>query len=239
MYCSTDVVKQSWFSKCFAGFVCSCLHKLLLPTVCNCVKKLEPFSVLYLKIPEGELVVDMDSEMSLYHQMDLPTSLKAGLELPVAVPAPVGEEVVITDSGVPTSGAPSPVPTVPGLTHPQILEDQAVEEFMVELPLDEAEDYSMDAQQEAAVGPHHSPVYTMLEPAPGCTSPWSMGASCDSDSLDSGLGASENSSILSKKNSMSRLPSQGIYIFFPDRSDIVSILKPLLQLGKCCYLCLE
>ena len=157
--------------------------------------------------------MDIDSEMSLYHQVELPTSLKAGLELPVAVPAPVSEEVVITDSGVPTSAVPSPVPAAPELPHSQILEDQAVEDFIVELPLDEPEDYSMDAQQEVAAGPHHSPVYTMLEPAPGCTSPWSMGASCDSDSLDSGLGASEKSSILSKKNSMSRLPSQGINIY--------------------------
>ena len=155
---------------------------------------------------EGELVMDVDSDLSLYHQVELPTAagLKPGLELPV--PAPVGEEVVITDCGVPTAGVPSPAPA-----HSQILEDQAVEEFMVELPLDpEDGDYSMDSQQETAA--HHSPVYTMLEPATtGCTSPWSLGASCDSDSLDSGLGASEKSSILSKKNSLSRLPSQGEY----------------------------
>ena len=178
---------------------------------------------------EGELVMDVDHELSFYNQVELP-GLKAGLELPVAVPAPAGEEVVITDCGVPTSGAPSPAPApVSGLPHPQILEDQTIEEFMVELPLDEPEDgdYSMDAQQEAAAA-HHSPMYTMLEPAPECTSPWSLGASCDSDSLDSGLGASEKSSILSKKNSMSRLPSQGIYIaiFFAIRL-------------KCCYSCLN
>ena len=154
---------------------------------------------------EGELVMDVDSDLSLYHQVELPTAgLKPGLELPV--PAPVGEEVVITDCGVPTAGVPSPEPA-----HSQILEDQAVEEFMVELPLDpEDGDYSMDSQQETAT--HHSPVYTVLEPATtGCISPWSLGASCDSDSLDSGLGASEKSSILSKKNSLSRLPSQGEY----------------------------
>ena len=162
--------------------------------------------VVCLKMSEGELVMDVDSDLSLYHQVELPTAagLKPGLELPV--PAPVGEEVVITDCGVPTSGIPSPAPA-----HSQILEDQAVEEFMVELPLDDPEDgdYSMDSQQETAAA-HHSPVYTMLEPATaGCTGPWSLGASCDSDSLDSGLGSSEKSSILSKKNSLSRLPSQG------------------------------
>ena len=155
---------------------------------------------------EGELVMDVDNDLSLYHQVELPTAgLKPGLELPV--PAPVGEEVVITDCGVPTSGVP-----VESQPHPaDVLEDQAVEEFMVELPLDDPEDgdYSMDCQQETPAA-HHSPVYTMLEPATtGCTSPWSLGASCDSDSLDSGLGASEKSSILSKKNSLSRLPSQG------------------------------
>ena len=159
--------------------------------------------VVCLKMSEGDLVMDVDSDLSLYHQVELPTAgLKPGLKLPV--PAPVGEEVVITDCGVPMAEVLSPVPA-----HSQILEDQAMEEFMVELPLDpEDEDYSMDSQQETAA--HYSSVYTMLEPATtGCTSPWSLGASCNSDSLDSGLGSSEKSSILSKKNSVSRLPSQG------------------------------
>ena len=154
---------------------------------------------------ECELVMDVDNDLSFYHQVELPRGLKPGLEL-LPVPAPVGEEVVITDCGVPTSG----VPLGDNQSHPaEVLDqDQAVEEFMVVLPLDDSEvvdgDYSMDSYQETAAA-HHSSEYTTLEPAT-----WSLGASFDSDnSFDSGLGASEKSSILSKKDSFSRLPSQG------------------------------
>ena len=142
-----------------------------------------------------------NSDLSMY-QMEVPgLGGKLGLE----VPAPVSEEVVISDSGVLSE------PSAPGVPVPQetsqILEDQRVEEFMVELELDEDSRDSVLSQQQ-------EPVYTMLEPAAEYTLANPLlplsGSGGDDESVDSGLGTSESSSLLStKKDSFSRLLSQG------------------------------
>lgn len=155
---------------------------------------------------EGEVAMDMDnSDLSMY-QMEVPGLCgKPGFE----IPAPVSEEVVISDSSV-ASEPPAPgVPVLQETSTVQILEDQRVEEFVVEIQLDQDED---DCSRDSVHQPEE-PIYTMLEHAPKCGS-WTSqlfptSASGDGESVDSGLGSSERSSILSKKNSFSRLPSQG------------------------------
>ena len=150
--------------------------------------------------------MDIDnSDLSMY-QMGVPGPCgKPGLE----VPAPVSEEVVISDSGVDSKPLTQAVPVLQERSTAQILEDQRVEEFMVEIPLDRDED---DCSRDSIRQPEE-PVYIMLEPAPDCglltSQLFPTSASGDDESVDSGLGSSERSSILSKKSSFSRLPSQG------------------------------